>query len=103
MYILATFFGAFLGMGLISRLALWLTKRLGKDTPRHLMVAHGIAIAFATVLAGFGQAEDGGPPRFLYAFLLYGGADLLWIVLDVLGAKGRRTRDRSQPLEIKLD
>ncbi len=53
--------GAALGglviMFLLSRLALWLLKRMG-DTARRVLIAHGLAFSMATLLGAFGFAND---------------------------------------------
>jgi hypothetical protein len=85
-----TFVGALLAIGLLSRLALWILKRVG-DTSMRVLIAHGLTLCFATVIAGYGFGEA-GKPRFGYAFTVYGLATLVWLAIDLLGVKGRRAR-----------
>jgi hypothetical protein len=87
---IGAFIGALVAIGLLSRLALWALKRMG-DTPARVLVAHGVTLCFATIAAGYGFADAGGP-RFGYALTLYGLATLIVLVLDLLGVKGRQTK-----------
>ncbi|WP_133255051.1 hypothetical protein [Phenylobacterium hankyongense] len=87
-YMIGMAVGGVVGMLLLSRLTLWMFKRLG-DNERRILVAHAVAYVLAVGLGGLGYA-DGGPPRFLYAASVYGLPTLLWLAMDLLGLKGRR-------------
>ncbi|HEV2532032.1 hypothetical protein, partial [Phenylobacterium sp.] len=63
-YLIGGFVGGVIAMFLLSRLTLWLFKRLG-DNEKRISAAHATAYAIAVIAGGFGFA-NGGPPRFLY-------------------------------------
>lgn len=89
-YSIGSFIGALAAMFLLSRLALWLLKLLG-DNERRIFVAHVATFAMAVLLAGFGFGDERGP-RFLYAASVYAIPTLIWVGVDLLALKGRRTK-----------
>jgi hypothetical protein len=80
---------------LLTRLALWLLKRMGDDT-RRILVAYAAVFVFSVMAGGYGLA-NGGTPDFLRPALLYGLPLLLWLVVDFLALKGRRARRTDAP------
>lgn len=80
---------------LLSRLMLWLLKRMG-DNERRILVAHAVVLALSVTLAAFGQA-NGGPPNFVYGLLAYGPPVLVWLAVDMLALRGRRARAARTP------
>ena len=89
-YSFGSFVGGLIGIFLLSRLALWALKRLG-DNERKIFIAHAVTLATAVLLGGFGFADARGP-RFLYAVSLYVIPSLIWLGVDLLALKGRRTK-----------
>lgn len=89
-YSIGSFIGALAAIFLLSRLAFWLLKRLG-DNERRIFVGHGATFAAAVLLAGLGFGDDRGP-RFLYAASVYALPTLIWVGIDLLALKGRRTK-----------
>ena len=90
-------FGGLVLTYLLTRLGLWLTKKMG-DNQRRIWIVYAVTFALTVVLGGLGFA-DGGPPRFVFAAAIYGGPLLLWLVIDFLALKGRRaTAMEAQPL-----
>jgi hypothetical protein len=89
-YLIGGFIGGLVGMFLLSRLTLWLFKQLG-DNEKRILAAHATAYAIAVTAGGFGFAS-GGSPRFLYSGGLYVIPTLIWLVVDLLGLKGRRAK-----------
>ena len=92
-YWLGVGFGAVFGTLLISRLTLWLFKKLG-DNQRRIFVAYGVMYVFIVVVGGLGFA-DGGPPRFGYAIMIYTLPALLWLAVDLFALKGRIMKGRA--------
>jgi hypothetical protein len=64
---LAFLVGAFVGVYLVSRLMLFLTKRL-KDSAARLPVAYSLTLIVTVGLAGYGLASLGEAPAFAEAF-----------------------------------
>ncbi len=89
-YVIGVLIGALLGTLLLTRLTMWLLKRLG-DNERRVAISHTVAYAVAVFVGGWGYA-DGGPPRFLYAAAIYALPILLWVGVDLLALKGRRAK-----------
>ena len=89
-YMIGALVGALVAMFLVSRLTLWVFKRLG-DKPARILTAHAVACGAAVMLGGLGLA-NGGPPVFGYAASLYVLPTLLWLAVDLLGWKGRTAK-----------
>jgi hypothetical protein len=87
---MAYMIGGVVAMWLLSRLMLWIFKRLG-DNEKRIYVAHLVAYGLAAGLGGLGFA-NGGPPRFLHAAGVYIVPVLLWLAVDLLALKGRRAK-----------
>lgn len=80
-YTIGAIIGALAITYLMSRLMLWLLKRVSDRRARCLW-AHGLAYLLAAILGGLGYA-DGGPPKFLYAASLYLLPTIMWLVIDL--------------------
>ena len=89
-YMIGVVIGGVVAMLLLSRLTLWIFKKLG-DNERRIISAYLLAYGIAVLIGGMGYA-DGGPPRFLYAAGVYIVPALLWLVVDLLALKGRRAK-----------
>ena len=87
--VIGTFVGGFVGIGLLSRLARWLLKRLGDNLDR-VFAAQGLALATATVIGGYGFAAPAGTPQFLQAFETYLIPCVAWLAIDILALRGRK-------------
>jgi hypothetical protein len=89
-YLIGQILGSLVGMFLLSRLTLWIFKRM-EDGKRRILLAHGSAFLAAVVLGGLGFADESGP-RFLYSASLYFVPTLVWGAVDLLALKGRRAK-----------
>ena len=85
---IGAFVGALVATFLVSRLLLWLAKPLG-DTFWRIALAHGLTLAFAVLVGGYGLASGSDEPQFAKAALTYGPGVLLWLVVDLVGRRGR--------------
>lgn len=79
---MAQLIGALLPTLLISRLILWLGKRMRGGAYPDLIIAHAISLAICFVISAFGAA-DGGPPKWMagFAYLL---PQLFWLIFDLV-------------------
>ena len=84
--------GATVGMLILSRLTLWAFKRLG-DTVGRVLVAHAVALGAAAVGSAYASTVGtGASPNFLGAVILFGIPTVFWVVVDLLGVRGRRAK-----------
>lgn len=79
-YTIGSLIGSLIIVGLLTRLTIWGTNRMG-PTPARIVVAHAIAWVISIVLAGFGHA-DGGPWNPGSSWLWYSAASAVWMILD---------------------
>ncbi len=93
-YMLGAIIGAIIITFLLNRLGAFLFRKVSPDRTR-ILLANGVAFAFAVIVGGLGYA-DGGPPRFLYAASLYVLPALGWMAIDFLALKGRAAKAKSQ-------
>jgi sugar phosphate permease len=93
MYYLGAFAGALIITLLVSRLFRRAFK--GKVEPMRSVLAAAVTLILMVTLASFGMA-DGGPPRFGYAFTIYGPAVLLWFIVDCV--RDRRPKPQAPPV-----
>ena len=80
-YLLGGFVMALAISGLISRLAQRVFFRSAAGWKRSL-VPNVMALVIGTVLNAYGLADEGGPPQYMAALILYVPAVLVWIVVD---------------------
>jgi hypothetical protein len=78
---LAFFAGAFVAVYLVSRLMLFLTKRM-KDSAARLPVAYSLTLLFTVVVGGYGLSGPGKGPAFGEAFRQYVLPVGLWYLID---------------------
>jgi threonine/homoserine/homoserine lactone efflux protein len=87
MYELGQAIGALVAMFLLSRPALWLAgKAYVIGWWKRVLVAHGMALAVATLVGGIGLgfAHGGRPyPRFGEALAIYGFGAMIWLAIDL--------------------
>lgn len=93
-YLLGGFVMALAISGLISRLAQRLFFRSADGWQRPL-VPNVMALVIGTVLNAYGLAEEGGPPQYLSALILYVPAVLVWIVVDSVRARKAQTSNNA--------
>lgn len=79
---MAQLIGALLPTLLISRLILWLGKKMRGGAYPDLIIAHAISLAISFVLAAFGNA-DGGPLNWMAGFT-YLLPQLFWLIFDLV-------------------
>ena len=89
-YLLGWFIGTLAISGLISRLARRLFFRNAGGWQRPL-VPNVIALVIGTVLNAYGLADEGEPPQYLAALILYLPAVLVWTVVDSVQAHKAQT------------
>ena len=89
-YWLGAITGAVLFAFIWSRLWIRLGKKLVKVAPKRIYLAYAMAWATAIVWGAFGFA-DGGPPNWSRALLGYTPALALWLVFDLIRARGKTT------------
>lgn len=82
--------GSVAGMFLLTRLTLWIFKKLG-DNERRIFAATATTYVIAIVIRGLSDAYDGSP-KFAHAALVYSIPAILWLVVDLLSLKGRRAK-----------
>ena len=80
--LLAQFTGALLGTWVVTRVTLFLTRRLG-SWPGRIPVSHSLALALSTIVGGYGYGtlED---PRFSSAFATYVIPVIIWAFVDTV-------------------
>lgn len=86
-YIIGAVVGGLLITFLIRRFWLWALKRI-QDEKLRVFIAAALTLALSSVIGGLGYA-DGGPPRFLYAAMIYVVPTIMWLVVDLFAIKGR--------------
>jgi hypothetical protein len=86
-YYLGMLVGALVGVFLVSRLLMWMTRGMG-DTPVRILVAHGICYVVIIVMATFGYA-DGGPLNPVWPLVVYTPVQAIFLVVDFFARKGR--------------
>ncbi len=89
MALVAEVLGALVPTGLLAHLFEWLFRRFLRRPVIRVLVANALSLAIATIAGGYGNA-DYGPPQFLQSFLLYGLAQLVWLVVMLIIQRGRR-------------
>jgi predicted membrane channel-forming protein YqfA (hemolysin III family) len=99
-YLLGSLVGAFLIMGLLSRIAMRLLNKPMGDTPMRICVAAGAAYVVGIILYGMGNADGGpwNPDSSLYFYLI---AAVAWVALDFRGLANRQEaarRAKRQPV-----
>ncbi len=90
MFIIADLLGGAVAMLLLTRLTLWLLKRLG-DNGKHIIWSYVIAWAIASGVAELLQASP-SDLTLLYDPLIYGLAGLPWLAYDLVSLRRRRGR-----------
>lgn len=68
---------------LISRL-IGLAARRWPDTIGKAVCVNAVSAIIVIVAGALASAADGGQPKFYLAFLIYGGAQLIVLILDVV-------------------
>jgi len=68
---------------LISRLV-GLVARKWPDTIGKAVCVNAVSAIIAVVAGAWASAADGGQPKFYLAFLIYGGAQLIVLIFDVV-------------------
>lgn len=99
-YLLGSLMGAFLIMGILSRIAMGMLGKPMGDTPTRIVVSGVGAYALGIILAGWGNA-DGGPWNPGSSFVFYLIGVVAWIALDFRGLANRQEaarRARRQPV-----
>lgn len=85
--------GTIFGMLLLTRLTLWMFKKLG-DNDRRIFVATAAAYAIAVVVRAGVDTYDGA---FVDAALVYAIPTMLWLAVDLRALKGRRAKGQAAP------
>lgn len=75
--------GALVATYLISRLVGLAAKRW-PDTIGKAVFVNAVSAIIVVVAGAFGSAADGSPPKFYFALLIYGGAQLIVLTFDVV-------------------
>jgi hypothetical protein len=91
MYGIGALVGATVAMFLLGRLCQWLLKNMG-DTAIRVLAAYAVALAFATVAAGYGFSAPDGTPNFAFSFMTYGAPAAVWLAVDLLSWHRRKAK-----------
>ena len=81
--------GALVPTGLLAYFFEWLLRRFVGQPVVRVFVANAVSLAISTIAGGYGNA-DYGPPQFLPSFLLYGLAQLIWLVVMLVRQRRQR-------------
>ena len=90
--------GALVPTFLVSRLLLFLTRKIGVSGPLRIILSHTVSLGLVFLIAGIGFA-DGGNFAGGEAILAYAPPQLFWLMVDFGVARRRRSQTNPSPGE----
>lgn len=90
---IAFFIGALVPTILVSQIFLFVTRSWKEGGNIRIVVCHTLSLLLIAVIAGMGMA-DGGAFAGAKAFLAYAPAQAVWLVINLVYARGRRLNEK---------
>ncbi len=90
---IAFFIGTLVPTILVSQLFLFATRSWKEGGNIRIVVCHAVSLLLIAVIAGMGMA-DGGAFAGTKALLAYAPAQAVWLVINLIYARGRRLNEK---------